>query len=206
MVSAPRLLLCDEVTSGLDPKAESEVAQLLVQLARGGDRLVLSVTHSLQHLSLCDSVVVLVPRADRLPRRAGVSLPLLRRGATRGSLPAPGAACGGGLAPFVAEESGILLPAVEDFPRRLKTRWSPRMPRIRCLPCGAQTSVLLARRCRLFFRDRGQLFLQLALLLGFPMPGRDLRAGWAAAAQELRRWLGQSTAVAAKRSHRARWR
>src|SRR3954464_11116234 len=59
MASEPRLLLCDEVTSGLDPKAEDEVAHLLHSLSRGGDRLVLSVTHSLRHLSLCDSVLVL---------------------------------------------------------------------------------------------------------------------------------------------------
>ncbi|MHA3773138.1 ATP-binding cassette domain-containing protein [Verrucomicrobiota bacterium sgz303538] len=59
MVSAPRLLLCDEVTSGLDPKAEDEIAHLLHKLSRGSDRLVLSVTHSLRHLSLCDSVIVL---------------------------------------------------------------------------------------------------------------------------------------------------
>ena len=59
MVSAPRLLLCDEVTSGLDPKAEDEIAHLLHDLSRRDKRIVFSVTHSLRHLSLCDSVVVL---------------------------------------------------------------------------------------------------------------------------------------------------
>lgn len=59
MVSSPRLLLCDEVTSGLDPKAEDEIARLMHQLAERGDRVVLSVTHSLRHLALYDSVLVL---------------------------------------------------------------------------------------------------------------------------------------------------
>lgn len=166
MVSAPRLLLCDEVTSGLDPKAESEVAQLLVQLARGGDRLVLSVTHSLQHLSLCDSVVVLY----------------------QGQIAYHGA-------PeflfhyFDVERHEDLFPrlaqrAAEDWHRSWQknresyyqqSKISPAAEEVEPvhaahpLPSlGAQASVLLARRCRLFFRDRGQLFLQLALLLGFP--------------------------------------
>ncbi len=59
MVSSPRLLLCDEVTSGLDPNAEDEIAHLLHELSRREKRVVLSVTHSLRHLSLCDSVIVL---------------------------------------------------------------------------------------------------------------------------------------------------
>ncbi len=59
MVSSPRLLLCDEVTSGLDPNAEDEIAHLLYELSRRDQRIVFSVTHSLRHLSLCDSVLVL---------------------------------------------------------------------------------------------------------------------------------------------------
>src|SRR5207253_2031578 len=66
MVSSPVLLLCDEVTSGLDPKAEDEVVRLLRSLALpageenvGRLRTILSVTHSLRHLQLHDSVAVL---------------------------------------------------------------------------------------------------------------------------------------------------
>nr|MDQ3624494.1 ABC transporter ATP-binding protein [Verrucomicrobiota bacterium] len=59
MVSSPHLLLCDEVTSGLDPKSEDEIVKLMRHLARTGDRIVLSVTHSLRHLALYDSVLVL---------------------------------------------------------------------------------------------------------------------------------------------------
>ena len=59
MVSSPSLLLCDEVTSGLDPKSEDEIVHLLHDLSRKDDRIVLSVTHSLQHVALYDSVIVL---------------------------------------------------------------------------------------------------------------------------------------------------
>lgn len=59
LASSPSLLLCDEVTSGLDPKAEDEIVRLMKQLSRENGRIVLSVTHSLRHLDLYDSVLVL---------------------------------------------------------------------------------------------------------------------------------------------------
>src|SRR5882724_7625601 len=43
MVSSPHLLLCDEVTSGLDPKAEDEIANLMHHIAQRDNRIVLSV-------------------------------------------------------------------------------------------------------------------------------------------------------------------
>ncbi|MFV0338025.1 MAG: ATP-binding cassette domain-containing protein [Chthoniobacterales bacterium] len=59
VVSKPAIMLCDEVTSGLDPQSEDEIVHLLRDLSRNDDRLILSVTHSLQHLELYDSVIVL---------------------------------------------------------------------------------------------------------------------------------------------------
>ncbi len=59
IASRPHILLCDEVTSGLDARSEDEIVRLLHALSRTGGRLVLSVTHSLQHLHLYDSVMVL---------------------------------------------------------------------------------------------------------------------------------------------------
>lgn len=58
IASAPRILLCDEVTSGLDAQSETEIVHLLHSLSTR-ERLVLSVTHSLRHLELYDSVLVL---------------------------------------------------------------------------------------------------------------------------------------------------
>jgi ABC-type multidrug transport system ATPase subunit len=59
LVSSPPILLCDEVTSGLDPQSEEEIVALLRKVARDGNRLVLSVTHSLKDLAIYDAVVVL---------------------------------------------------------------------------------------------------------------------------------------------------
>ncbi len=59
LVSNPSLLLCDEVTSGLDPKSEREILHLLHHLSKQNDRVVVSVTHSLSNLELYDSVLVL---------------------------------------------------------------------------------------------------------------------------------------------------
>ena len=60
IASRPVLLLCDEVTSGLDARSEDEIVALLGELAHDGPgRTVLSVTHSLRHLELHDSVAVL---------------------------------------------------------------------------------------------------------------------------------------------------
>ena len=64
LLTNPALLLCDEVTSGLDPRSEDEIVRLLAELAHhgggGGSRIVLSVTHSLKQLALYDAVTVLV--------------------------------------------------------------------------------------------------------------------------------------------------
>jgi ABC-type multidrug transport system ATPase subunit len=59
LVSSPPILLCDEVTSGLDPQSEDEIVGLLRRVASEGNRLVLSVTHSLKHLDSYDVIIVL---------------------------------------------------------------------------------------------------------------------------------------------------
>ena len=60
MATQPVLLLCDEVTSGLDTKSEDEIVHLMQRLAHDGPgRTVISVTHSLRHMELHDSIAVL---------------------------------------------------------------------------------------------------------------------------------------------------
>lgn len=60
LVTDPCLLLCDEVTSGLDPKSEREITDLLRLLSREHPkRVVINVTHSLASLEAYDSVLVM---------------------------------------------------------------------------------------------------------------------------------------------------
>ncbi len=59
LVTDPTLLLCDEVTSGLDPRSEYDILKRLHQLSRSDGRIVISVTHSLAHIDLYDSILVL---------------------------------------------------------------------------------------------------------------------------------------------------
>ena len=209
MVSSPRLLLCDEVTSGLDPKAEDEIAKLMHQLSRSDDRIVLSVTHSLRHLALYDSVIVLYQGhvayhgpADYLFHYFNCEHPedLFPRLAQRKA--ADWHHSWQKNRPAYYEQTGLTATATADAPpeeedhetrvQRLLTELEiagpgaegggergeksagPAKKRKKKTGTDAPTlitqfSILLARRWRIFFRDRGQLWLQLALLFGFPI-------------------------------------
>jgi ABC transport system ATP-binding/permease protein len=60
LLTRPSLLILDEPTSGLDPGYEKSVMGLLRDLA-GSGRTVLTVTHSIQSLDLCDRILFLAP-------------------------------------------------------------------------------------------------------------------------------------------------
>ena len=196
IVSSPHLLLCDEATSGLDPKAEDEIVKLMHQLSRRDNRIVLSVTHSLRHLALYDSVLVLdrghlayhgpaetllhyfnvetpdelfARLADRKPddwhqswrkhRAAYEKVPPHSSGTVTVSDddPAPETAAD---EPSRHNESSPQPPQVADARHATEAAQIP--------SALAQLGILLTRRGKLFLRDRGQLALQIALLLGFP--------------------------------------
>jgi ABC-type multidrug transport system ATPase subunit len=164
MVSEPHFLLCDEVTSGLDPKAESEIVHLLHNLAQEEECTVISVTHSLRHLELHDSVTVLYE--GRLVYQDAPS--------SLGDY-------------FQIDNPELLFPTLSTrSSREWQERWreqsaqaAPRGPllpnetkaepaAVRTPDFLAQFSTVLHRRWILFARNRGQVALQLALLFGFP--------------------------------------
>jgi len=225
MVSSPHLLLCDEVTSGLDPKAEDEIAKLMHALSRRDDRIVLSVTHSLRHLALYDSIVVLYQGhvayhgpAQFLYHYFGVEKPeeLFPRLAQRkpedwhrswqkhrNTYYAESKLDGDGAADAAELEDVTDRPAAEDeaakkrIEKLLKkahgddadadaekgpdddededgekkpARKKRKAVEHEGTPSAlTQFVVLLARRWKIFFRDRGGLWLQFALLVGFPI-------------------------------------
>ena len=178
LVSDPKLLLCDEVTSGLDPRSEREIVRLLHDLSRKDGRIVLSVTHSLAHLELYDSILVLhegrvafhgpperlthyfsvtdteevYPRLATQPSERWHDSWQKHRDSYQKMM----------------EKTRALLVTSGDLPTpapaEAELTEAPRLPGF-----FSQFATLLSRRWRIFFRDRGQVFLQLAIIVCFPI-------------------------------------
>ena len=189
MATSPMLLLCDEVTSGLDTKSEDEIVHLLQRLAHhGSGRTVLSVTHSLRHLELHDSIAVLYEgrlvyhgAPELLTHYFSISGPEQLfdclhtrppdgwRASWRKHRAAYYASMTDEYMPVSrAEDEPPEVPSVEEtFAPGRHHRRAPDEPFLQ--PTWlTQFLVLLKRQWRLLFRDYGQLLLQLALLFGFP--------------------------------------
>jgi len=164
LVSAPDLLLCDEVLSGLDPKGESEIAALVRELAEDPGRLVVSVTHTLRHPELYRQVVVLhegrlayAGTAEQLLEYFGVDHPeeVYVALATRTGDEWHNA--------WMEEKSSRPRPAIAEV-----RPTAGKQPRSTVADAWTQLRVLLERRGKEFVRDRRHAAWQLALLLGFP--------------------------------------
>jgi len=165
-VTEPALLLCDEVTSGLDPKAEEEVVELMHRLSRENNRLVISVTHSLRQLDRYDSVAVMyqgclvyhgssrnVARYFGVEQNSQVFTELAKR---------PALEWHALWLKYRNQYSLPLMPVAEPVTPEEKE------PEEQTPSALTQFWVLWRRRTTIFFRDRGQLWLHLALLFGFP--------------------------------------
>ncbi len=202
LVSDPKILLCDEVTSGLDPRSEREIVRLLHDLSRNDGRIVLSVTHSLAHLELYDSILVLhegrlafhgppeqlthyfsvqdteevYPRLASQPSERWQASWQKHHASYQKMLDSnrERIIASGGL-PDTAKPAATAAPAApapDSVPTAgmTTTTAAATVPETLRLPgFFSQFATLLSRRWRIFFRDRGQVFLQLAILLCFPI-------------------------------------
>lgn len=176
LVSEPPLLLCDEVTSGLDARSEREILELLARIAREGRRVVLVVTHGLRELQAFDKVAVLAGGRlaylgppgtlahyfrvedaeqvfDRLPQRTPEEWHaswVKHRG-------------------YFEKEKSADAKNTPKKPEPIATDGGDpaKFPHVASRP--SQFMTLLATRWKIFFRDRGGLALQLGLVLGFPL-------------------------------------
>ena len=203
LVSDPKLLLCDEVTSGLDPRSEREIVHLLHDLSRHDGRMVISVTHSLAHLELYDSILVLHEGCiayhgppGQLTHYFSVDdteevYPMLAKQSgekwqdswgkhreayygklekTRqlnikaGKIKVPHEAPSKELRKGAAREKRKEAGQTEGEEVIVEAPDPIRMPGI-----FSQFATLLTRRWKIFFRDRAQVFLQLAILICFPV-------------------------------------
>lgn len=170
LTSQPDILLCDEVTSGLDPQAEHEIVNLLHQQAQESRRLVLSVTHSLEHLDCYDSILVLFRGVvayhgppSLLTHYFSVESADQLYACLASADPSHWAASWLKHRQDFAEESesGETERGNSTGSGQLKTQPVPG-------PISQFVSLLL-RRNLIFFRSTSQIILQLGLILGFPL-------------------------------------
>lgn len=175
LVSDPKILLCDEVTSGLDPRSEREIVHLLHDLSRKDGRIVMSVTHSLAHLELYDSILVLhegrvafhgPPEKLNHYFSVGDTEEVYPRLASQPSerWQASWEKHRESYQIMMDQNRGLLTSRGEIQSPTSNTAESLVLPGFL-----SQFATLLSRRWRIFFRDRGQVFLQLAIILCFPI-------------------------------------
>lgn len=180
LVTNPCLLLCDEVTSGLDPKSEQEITELLRVLARENKRrIVINVTHSLASLNAFDSVLVmyqghlvyhgppkLLTHYFSVEHPEDVYLRLTQREAQEWHESWQKKR-------NYYEEMLLQKPAVSELsPEAAETAKNEEADALAPeeLPSlVSQVFTLLHRRWTIFRRDRGQVWLHLAMLIGFPL-------------------------------------
>lgn len=188
LASKPVMLLADEVTSGLDPQSEDEIVKLLHGLSRSDGRVVLSVTHSLQHLSYYDSVLVLYQGVTayhgppeylthyfRCDDPQDVYAQLALRDARDWSI-----SWTKHRAAFIEAVSGksstdlesVTFESLEGTEETIAAEPAQAVQPSEAMPqpgLFSQFCTLTARRFRIFSRNKAQIFLQLGLIFGFPI-------------------------------------
>ena len=179
LVSRPRILLCDEVTSGLDPRSEREIVELLHKLSMKDGRIVISVTHSLAQLSLYDSIIVMV--RGNLAYHGSPELMVHYFGEQDFEQVYPKLAM---REPDEWRQSWLKHRV--DYYQRLERKHLEKFSAAGITPPPAeprteepeevpqpsfftQFSTLLKRRFTILFRDRTQLWLQVAMIVIFPI-------------------------------------
>jgi ABC-type multidrug transport system ATPase subunit len=153
LIGDPAFLLLDELTSGLDAFSDREMMQWLRDLAHNNGKTVILVTHATYHLDYCDKILFL----DRGRQVQYASYQDLL--ATHG-------------VQSVADLFQIYQTQVIDFPA-IEAQSEPDIE-AQNLKTGAppgglsQFPTLVSRHGKLFWRDRTQIYLHLALIMTFP--------------------------------------
>ncbi len=202
LATSPALLLCDEVTSGLDPKAEDEMVSLLGCLSQEHERTVLSVTHSLRHLDGYDTVIVLYQGRlafhgppsllthyfqieapeDLYPQLSTRKPDAWHRSWTKHREPYIEAIAAAKkpthrkpepTPPPKPDDEDEVAPIIRKKGRNQRRKGKPPLakeekPEDFTPGLLSQFLTLLGRRWKLFFRDPSAIWLQLALIAGFP--------------------------------------
>jgi ABC-type multidrug transport system ATPase subunit len=153
LIGDPAFLLLDELTSGLDAFSDREMMQWLRNLAHEHGKTIILVTHATYHLDYCDAILFLHQGRqvqfgsyrDLLDTHHAESIADLFEAYQSREVA------------FPPEE---IQPEPEIAPQRLKTGRPPRG--------FTQFPTLFKRHLQLFWRDRTQIYLHLALAATFP--------------------------------------
>ncbi len=159
LVGDPPCMICDEVTSGLDPRSEDQILEMLQRLRDEQEKTFLCIIHNLAKLEYFDWITVVYQGAvvfqgelDALKNYFGIpdALHLYDRLNEHD------------LADWRARwQEATVVKAPEPVVAELV---APALP-----SASSQILTLLRRRMLLFVRDRGYWMLTLGITLGFPL-------------------------------------
>jgi len=158
LIGDPQFLFLDELTSGLDAYSDRELMEWMRSLAHDHGKTVVIVTHATNHLHLCDSVIFLHDGH------------LVYHGPYPSLLEAHGVESVADLFGLYQTGQYELIPRTGDAGAdEIPGETAPLLLRTQRPPSGFwQFPTLLRRQAVLFWRDKGQLWLQIALVLTFP--------------------------------------
>ena len=166
---SPECLICDEVTSGLDPNSEDEMLDLLRELVEREHKSIICIIHNLAKLSRFDTVSVVLQGHVIFQ---GSHPELLNYFSIGNALELYTCLESHSLAFWcerweIYKKNALELVNDDVAEAAADTRAPEAQSQERAGFC-AQLITLLARRFRLFIRDNGYFALTLAITFGFP--------------------------------------
>ena len=150
----PKILICDEVTSGLDPNSETEILKMLGRLRAEEEITFICIIHNLSQLPRFDTITVL--HGGRQAFQGGFED--LKTTFAIGD-------------PLDLYEA-LANPSTRrpEQPQHSEEAQPKSAKKVEPQPGGfSQATTLLERRLKLFFRNKGALALTAAITFGFPL-------------------------------------
>ena len=166
LVNDPAWLVCDEVTSGLDPRSEDQILDVLRALAKEREKSFLCIIHNLSKLPIFDRITVLGQGEllfqgtyPEFLTHFGITDPLHLYERLNAEPVDAWRERWSDARKAIGTDDGVI---GEDGSADIAHGTGP-------AGLASQTWTLLHRRWRLFWRDRGNLLAMAGITFGFPM-------------------------------------